>query len=210
WNWDSPLIISPHSHTRLYFAAQRLYRSDDRGDSWRPVSPDLSRRLDRNRLKVMGRIWGVDTVAKNASTSFFGSMVSLAESPVKEGLLFGGTDDGVIQTSEDGGGSWRRVEKFPGVPDMTYVSRIVASRRSVDVVYAAFDNHQMGDFHPYLLRSADRGKSWSSIAGDLPERGTVYALAEDPVREGLLFAGTEFGVFFTMDGGKKWVPLKGG
>src|SRR5262249_43629685 len=119
-------------------------------------------------------------------------------------------DDGVIQTSEDGGGSWRRVEKFPGVPDMTYVSRIVASRRSVDVDYAAFDNHQMGDFHPYLLRSADRGKSWSSIAGDLPERGTVYALAEDPVREGLLFAGTEFGVFFTVDGGKKWVPLKGG
>jgi len=210
WNWDSPLIISPHLHTRLYFAANRLFRSDDRGNTWRPVSPDLTRRIDRNKLKIMGRVWSLDSVAKNASTSFYGNIVSLAESPVQEGLLYVGTDDGLVQVSEDGGGSWRRVEKFPGVPDMSYVSRLTASHHEAGVVYAAFDNHKAGDFKPYVLRSADRGATWKSIAADLPERGTVYALAEDHIDKDLLFAGTEFGVFFTRDGGTKWVQLKGG
>ncbi len=210
WNWDSPLIISPHQGSRLYFAANRLFRSDDRGDSWRAVSPDLTRQVDRNKLKVMGRVWSVDSVAKNASTSFFGNIVSLDESPVQQGLLYVGTDDGLIQVSEDGGGTWRKGETFSGVPDMTYVSRLVASRHDAGVVYAAFDNHKMGDFKPYLLRSPDRGRSWASIAGDLPARGTVYALAEDHKDPALLFAGTEFGVFFTRDGGRRWIQLKGG
>jgi photosystem II stability/assembly factor-like uncharacterized protein len=210
WNWDSPLMISPHAHTRLYFAAQKLYRSDDRGDSWRAVSGDLTRQLDRNKLKVMGRVWSVDSVAKNASTSFYGNIVSLAESPVKEGLIYVGTDDGLIQATEDGGATWRRVEKFPGVPEMTYVSRLTASSHDAGTLYAAFDNHKMGDFKPYLLKSTDRGASWASIAGNLPERGTVYALVEDHVNPGLLFAGTEFGLFFTVDSGKAWTQLKGG
>ena len=210
WNWDSPLLISPHSRTRLYFGAQRIFRSDDRGDAWRAVSPDLSRRIDRNRLEVMGRVWSVDAVAKNDSTSFYGNIVSLSESPLAEGLLYAGTDDGLIQVTEDGGGAWRRVERFPGVPEMTYVSDLVASQHDTGTVYAAFDNHKMGDFRPYILRSDDRGRSWTALSGNLPERGTVYALAEDPVNRRLLFASTEFGVFFTVDGGKQWVPLKGG
>jgi photosystem II stability/assembly factor-like uncharacterized protein len=210
WNWDSPLIISPHAGTRLYFAANRLFRSDDRGDSWRAVSPDLTRLVDRNKLPVMGRVWSVDSVAKNASTSFFGNIVALDESPLEEGVLYVGTDDGLVQVSEDGGGTWRRGDRFPGVPDMTYVSRLMASRHDAGTVYAAFDNHKMGDFKPYVLRSPDRGRTWVSIAGDLPERGTVYALAEDHRVAGLLFAGTEFGVFFTRDGGRRWVQLKGG
>ncbi len=210
WNWDSPLLISPHDHARLYFAAQRIFRSDDRGDSWTPISPDLTRQIDRNTLKVMGRVWGVDSVAKNASTSFYGNIVSLSESPRQEGVIYAGTDDGLIQVTEDGGKSWRKIDRFPGVPDRTYVSRIDASRHDAQTVYAAFDNHQMGDFKPYLLKSGDRGRTWTSIAGDLPARGSVYALAEDPVKKDLLFAGTEFGVFFTPDGGRKWVQLKGG
>jgi photosystem II stability/assembly factor-like uncharacterized protein len=210
WNWDSPLIISPHSHTRLYFAANRLYRSDDRGDSWRPVSGDLTRQVDRNQLPVMGRVWPADAVAKNASTSFYGNIVALDESPLQEGLLYVGTDDGLVQVSEDGGASWRKVERFPGVPDNTYVSRLTASRFDRDAVYAAFNNHKMGDFKPYLLRSGDRGRSWSSIAGDLPDRGSLWAVVEDPARRDLLYAGTEFGAFFTPDGGKRWVRLKGG
>lgn len=210
WNWDSPLIISPHSHTRLYFAANRLFRSDDRGDSWRAISPDLTRQLDRNQLKVMGRIWSVDAVAKNASTSFFGNIVALDESRKAEGLLYVGTDDGLVQVSEDGGGAWRKQAAFPGVPDMSYVSDLQASKHDAGVVYAAFDNHKMGDFKPYLLRSADRGKSWVSISGDLPARGTVNSLAEDHVDPNLLFAGTEFGAFASTDGGKKWIQLKGG
>jgi photosystem II stability/assembly factor-like uncharacterized protein len=210
WNWDSPLLISPHSHTRLYFAAERLFRSDDRGDSWRPVSPDLTRRIDRNTLKVMGKVWGPDAVAKGASTSFFGNIVSLDESPLAEGLLYVGTDDGLVQVSEDGGGSWRRQQTFPGVPDMAYVSDLVASQHDAGVAYAAFNNHKAGDFRPYLLRTSDRGKTWASVAGDLPARGSVWTLAEDHVERNLLFVGTEFGLYSTRDGGKTWVRLKGG
>jgi photosystem II stability/assembly factor-like uncharacterized protein len=209
WNWDSPIIVSPHSHTRLYFAANRLFRSDDRGDSWKPVSPDLTRQIDRNTLAVMGKVWGPDAVAKNQSTSFYGNIVSLAESPAKAGLLYVGTDDGLIQVTQDDGGSWAKYETFPGVPEKTYVSRLVASHNA-GVVFAAFDNHKNGDFKPYLLRSADNGKTWASIAGDLPENGPVLAFAEDPVNPNLLFAGNEFGAFFTLDGGKKWMQLKGG
>ncbi|MFN7940906.1 MAG: glycosyl hydrolase [Thermoanaerobaculia bacterium] len=210
WNWDSPLLLSPHSHTRIYFAANRLFRSDDRGDSWRAVSPDLTRQLDRNQLKVFGKIQRIDAVAKNASTSFYGNIVALDESSRVEGLLYVGTDDGLIQVSEDGGANWRKSEAFPGVPERTFVSRLAASRHDDQVVYAAFDNHKNADFKPYLLRSPDRGRTWTSIAGDLPAGGPVYALAEDPQRPELLFAGTEYGLFFTVDGGKKWVQLKGG
>lgn len=210
WNWDSPLLISPHLHTRLYFAANILFRSDDRGNTWRKVSGDLTRKIDRNKLPVMGKVWGVDAIAKSASTSLYGNIVSLVESPVKEGLIYVGTDDGLIQVTEDGGVNWRKSEKFPGVPEMTYVSALCASQHDATTIYAAFDNHQNGDFRPYLLKSVDAGKSWTSIKGTLPEKGTVYAIAEDHINKNLLFAGTEFGIFFTVDGGSKWVQLKGG
>jgi photosystem II stability/assembly factor-like uncharacterized protein len=210
WNWDSPLLISPHKPTRLWFAAQRVFRSEDRGNSWKAVSPDLTRQVDRNRLPVMGKVWSVDAVAKNASTSFWGNIVSLAESPKKEDLVYAGTDDGLVQVTEDGGATWRKVATFPGVPEMTYVADLAPSPHEAGVVYAAFDNHKRGDFKPYLLKSADRGKTWVSVAGDLPARGTVYTVAEDPKKPGLLYCGTEFGLFFSHDGGKRWVQLKGG
>jgi len=210
WNWDSPLILSPHSHTRLYFAANRLFRSDDRGDSWQAVSPDLTRQIDRNQLKLMGRVWSVDAVAKNASTSFYGNIVAVAESPLQEGLLFVGTDDGLIQVSEDGGKAWRKLDRFPGVPELSYVSRVTPSRFDARTVYATFENHKQGDFRPYVLKSTDLGRSWTPITANLPENGPVWVLAEDHVDRDLLFAGTEFGVFFTNDGGRKWVQLKGG
>jgi photosystem II stability/assembly factor-like uncharacterized protein len=210
WNWDSPIIISPHSHTRLYFAANKLFRSDDRGDTWKAVSGDLTRQIDRNQLPVMGKVWGPDAVAKSASTSFYGNIVALSESPKKEGLLYVGTDDGLIQVSSDGGGNWTKYEKFPGMPDKTYVSRLAASSHDADTVYAAFENHKNEDFKPYLLKSTDAGKTWTSVVGDLPENGPVLAIAEDPVNANLLFAGTEYGAFFTIDGGAHWVQLKGG
>jgi len=210
WNWDSPLIISPHSHTRLYFGANKLFRSDDRGNTWKPISGDLTRQIDRNKLPVMGKIWGPDAVAKNQSTSFYGNLVALAESPKKENLIYVGTDDGLIQVTSDSGASWTKYDKFPGVPENTYVSRLAASHHDVNTVYAAFENHKNEDFKPYLLKSGDLGKTWTSIAGNLPENGPVLAFAEDPVNPNLLFAGTEFGAFFTVDGGKKWTQLKGG
>lgn len=210
WNWDAPVIISPHDHNRLYFAAQRVYRSDDRGDSWHAVSPDLSRQIDRNSLKLMGRVWGVDAVEKNVSTTLFGTIFTLAESPIKEGLLFAGTDDGLVQISEDGGAHWRAASQFPGVPDTTFVSRVVPSQLDANTVYAVFNGHWSGDFKPYVLKSTDLGHTWTNISGDLPARGDVWCLAEDSVDPNLLFVGTEFGLYFTVDGGKQWVALKGG
>ncbi len=210
WNWDSPLLVSPHSHSRVYFAANKLFRSDDRGDTWRAVSGDLTRQIDRNKLPVMGKIWGPDAVAKNQSTSFYGNIVALSESPVKEGLLYVGTDDGLVQVSQDGGSTWTKYEKFPGVPDMTYVSRLAASRFDPNTVYATFENHKYSDFKPYVMKSKDAGKTWTSITGDLPENGPTLAFAEDTVNPNLLFVGTEFGAFFSNDGGKKWIQMKGG
>jgi photosystem II stability/assembly factor-like uncharacterized protein len=210
WNWDSPFIISPHSHTRLYFAADKLFRSDDRGDSWQVISGQLSRALDRDKLPVMGRVWSMDAVAKNQSTAFFGNASALAESPKKEGLIYIGTDDGLIQGTEDGGKNWRKTEKFPDVADMAYVSRIIASQHDTNTVYAAFENHQNADFKPYLLKSTDAGRTWVSIKNNLPASGPVWSIAEDPVNPNLLFVGTEFGLFFSIDGGQKWIQLKGG
>src|SRR5262245_52998677 len=209
WNWDSPFIISPHSHTRLYMGAQFLYRSDDRGNSWKMISPDLTRQIDRNRLPVMGKVWGPDAVAKNTSTALYSNISSIAESPKREGLLYVGTDDGLVQVSEDGGGRWRKIEGLLAVPSDAYIARIRASQHDAATVYVAAENHQNGDFRPYLLKSTDAGKSWKSIAGDLPERGSTYAIAEDHVDPNLLFAGTEFGAYWSKDGGQHWIKIAG-
>ena len=210
WNWDSPLIISPHAHTRLYFGNQRLYRSDDRGNSWKAISPDLTQQIDRNKLPVMGKVWGPDAVAKNTSTAYYSNISSIAESPKKEGLIYAGTDDGILQITEDGGGHWRKSNDFPGVPEHSYVSRVIASQHDANTAYSAFENHQSGDFNPYLMKTTDGGRTWRSIRGDLPVNGAVYAFAEDHKDPNLLFAGTEYGVFFSADGGVKWMRLRAG
>jgi photosystem II stability/assembly factor-like uncharacterized protein len=210
WYWDSPITISPFSHTRIYYASQRVWQSDDRGTTWKPVSPDLSRQIDRNRLKLMDRVWPIDALAKNTSSSNYGLIVALAESPLKQGQLWIGTDDGRIAVTEDDGGNWRRIDSFPGVPDTTYVSHITPSSHDANTVYASFDGHMSGDYKPYLLKSTDLGKSWTSIAGNLPDRGTVYVVIDDPKDASMLYAGTEFGLYFTRDGGKQWTRLRGG
>jgi len=210
YNWDSPLIISPHSNTRLYFAGHKLFKSDNRGDDWKVISGDLSRGLDRNALPVMGKVWGPDAVAKNQSTALYGNASALSESPKKQGLLYIGTDDGLIQITENDGQSWRKVDKIAGVPENSYVHRVLASQHDAGTVYALFNNHQNGDFKPYPMKSTDTGRTWTSIKGNLPERGSVYAIAEDHVNPNLLFIGTEFGIYFTVDGGAKWVQMKSG
>ncbi|WOK09291.1 glycosyl hydrolase [Imperialibacter roseus] len=210
WNWDAPLLVSRHKDGRVYFAANKVFRSDDRGNSWDVISDDLSQQIDRNKLKVMGRVWGIDAVSKNGSTSPFGSVVALAESPVDENLLYAGTDDGLIQVTENGGQSWRKQQNFPGVPTMTYVNYVLPSQHDAGVVYAAFNHHKYGDFKPYIYKSSDKGVSWASITANLPVKGTVYSIAEDHVDPNLLFAGTEYGIFFTNDGGKSWKQLKAG
>ena len=210
WNWDAPLLISPHNHKRLYFAANRLFKSNDRGSTWDVISPDLTRQLDRNKLPVMGRVWSIDAVMKNRSTTIYGNIVALDESPLQQGLLYVGTDDGLIQVSENDGAGWVKTDGVRGVPDRTYVNMLLASQHESHTVYAVFNNHKRGDFKPYVYRSRDKGRNWVSISGNLPQRGSVYCLAEDPENPNLLFAGTEFGVFVTLDGGINWAPVKGG
>jgi photosystem II stability/assembly factor-like uncharacterized protein len=210
WNWDTPFLISPHSSKRLYLAGSVLFRSEDRGDSWKAISPDLTRQLDRDKVPVMGKLWGPDAVSRNLFTTDLSVATALTESPLKEGLLWVGTDDGLVQFTDDGGKSWTKIDRFPDMPEQSYVSALLASRHNADTVYVAFNNWQRGDFKPYLLRSIDRGKTWTSLAATLPDRHPVWCLAEDHVSKDVLFAGTEFGLFATADGGSHWVPLRGG
>ncbi|MEO0972971.1 MAG: glycosyl hydrolase, partial [Pseudomonadota bacterium] len=210
FNWDSPILISPHKSSRLYFASTRVWRSEDYGDSWIPVSDDLTRQIDRLKEPMMGRVWSSDAVWDTYAMSQYSTITSLAESPLQESLLYAGTDDGLIQVSEDGGESWRRVERLPGVADRFFVNDIKADLHDVDTVYVAVDQHKNGDFAPYVFRSRDRGRTWESIAGNLPDRHLVWRVVQDEVKPELMFAGTEFGVFFTVDAGGTWVKLAGG
>lgn len=209
WNWDAPFIISPHAPQRLYMAAQFVFRSDDRGNSWRKVSPDLTRQVQRNALPVMGKVWGPDAVAKNSSTALYSNISAVAESPRREGVLYVGTDDGLIQVSDDGGTTWRKSAPIPGVPADAYVARIKASLHDAATAYAVFTNHQNGDFKPYAFKTTDAGRTWTSINGDLPSRGSTHAFAEDHVDPALLFVGTEFGAYASRDGGAHWLRLAG-
>lgn len=210
WNWDAPFFLSTHSSTRLYMAANKVFRSDDMGNSWVKISDDITRNEDRNQFKVMGKYWPADAVAKDVSTSQWGTVVALAESPLVAGLIYAGTDDGLIQVTEDDGKTWTKIASFPGVPDYTYVSDITPSTHDANVVFASFNNTKSDDFKPYVLKSNNKGKTWTSIAANLPENGSVHSIVQDRVNEDLLFAGTEFSFFFSIDGGTTWVKLANG
>lgn len=210
FNWDSPILVSPHAPATLFFASQRVWRSDDRGDSWRAISGDLSRGLDRLKLPVMGRVWSYDAVWDLSAMSKYGSITSLAQSPLDADLIYAGTDDGLIQVTEDGGATWRRIERLPGVAGFFFVNDIKADLHDRNTVYAAVDQHKTGDFAPYLYKSTDRGRSWRAITTGIPARHLVWRVVQDHVNPKLLFAGTEFGVYFTIDGGATWSRLTGG
>ena len=209
WNWDSPLLVSRHDASTIYFAANKLFKSENRGDDWSTISPDLSRQLDRNKLPVMGQVWTMDAVMKNKSTTIYGNIVALDESPLKQGLLYAGTDDGLIQITNDDGKTWRKVDAIKGVPARTKVNMLTASLHDENEAFVAFNSQRDGDFTPYLLRTGDQGKTWESIASNLPERGNVYCIKQDHVNPDLLFVGTEFGAFFSNDKGQNWTKLSG-
>ncbi len=210
WNWDAPLQVSAHRDGRLYFSANKVFRSDDYGNSWSVISDDLSQQINRNELKIMDRVWGIDAVMKNQSTSPYGTIVAFSESPLNERLLVAGTDDGLIQITEDGGKTWRKIMGITGVPKNSYVNNVYASQHNEQVIYAAFNHHKYGDFKPYIFKSSDKGLTWNKISNNLPERGSVYAIEEDHVDANLIFCGTEFGAFFSPDGGSNWKQLKSG
>jgi len=210
WNWDGPILISKHDPARLYVASQRLWRSDDRGDSWRAVSGDLTRDEDRLLRPMMGRVWSIDAPWDLLAMSMYGTITNIAESPLDENLLYVGSDDGLIQVSEDGGATWNEAGRPKGLPDHFYVNDLAADRFDRNTVYAVIDLHKTGDLRPLVYKSTNAGNSWKSISGDLPARHIVWRLVQDTVKPELLFLGTEFGIFVTFDGGSRWVKLEGG
>ena len=210
YNWDSPILISPHNPARIYHGSNRLHRSDNHGDSWTTISPDVSKDLDRLTLKIMDRVWSLDALWDLRAMSMYGNITSISESPVQANLLYLGTDDGHIQVSEDGGESWYLVEQIADVPESAFVNDIKADLFDANVVYAALDNHKVGDFAPYLVKSSDRGRTWTSIVADLPERHIVWRLVQDHVQPNLLFLGTEYGIFVSLDGAESWMQMNGG
>ena len=174
------------------------------------LGDDLTAQINRNELEVMGKVWGIDAVAKNGSTSPYGTIVAFSESPIDENLLVVGTDDGLIQISQDGGESWNKISNFSGVPERSYVNAVYASQHNKNVIYAAFNHHKYGDFKPYIMKSENSGATWRLISNNLPERGSVYSIEEDHVNSDLIFCGTEFGAFFSPNGGAEWKQLKAG
>jgi photosystem II stability/assembly factor-like uncharacterized protein len=210
WNWDAPLQTSAHKKGRIYFAANKVFRSDDYGNTWQTISGDVTRNIDRNKLPLMGKVWSIDATGKNDGTALYGTVSAFSESPKNEKLLIIGTDDGLIQVTQDGGQTWKKTETFAGVPSMTYVYHVFASQHDENIFYATLNNHKRGDFKPYIFKSSDKGATWNSITANLPERGSTYSIAEDYVDPSLLFVATEFGVHFSNDGGKSWRQLKGG
>jgi len=210
YNWDAPVRTSSHSPTRLYFASQRLWRSDDRGSSWRAISPDLTTGANRYELPVGKRVQSVDALYDNAAMSLYGTLTTIAESPFDPGLLYTGSDDGLVHVTENGGQAWRLASPFPGVPPRSFINDLKVSLHQPDTVYAAVDAHKTGNYSPFLFVSRDRGRSWRSITGDLPANNIVWAFDQDHVEQRLLFVGTERGLFASLDGGAHWLKLDGG
>lgn len=210
WNWDAPLVLSAHDNKTLYFAANYLFKSDDQGNTWSKISNDLTRQMDRNQMKVMGKVWGIDAIFKNVWTSPYGTIVSLAESPVKDGLLYVGTDDGLIQVTEDDGKTWRSIKRVSGVPKLAYLADLFASPHDENTVFAVFNYHKYGDYTPYFYKSTNKGKSWKNISSNIPENDFGWTIYQDHKAENLLFAGTEYGLYFSVNGGEHWVKMQSG
>jgi photosystem II stability/assembly factor-like uncharacterized protein len=211
YNWDAPILVSPHNPKRIYHASQRVWKSDDRGDSWQPISEDLTKNIERIQTTFYGKKQKWDNALDVYAMSNYSTITSLSESSVKEGLLYVGTDDGVIQVTENEGANWRKVDfsKIKGLPSTAFVNDIKADLFDENIVYAVFDNHKYGDYKPYLFKSNDKGKTWVNISTNLPERTLLWRIVQDHVKKDLLFLGTEFGVYCSIDAGNKWVKLKG-
>lgn len=212
FNWDAPIVVSTHNPKRLYFASQRVWKSEDRGDSWQPISGDLTLNQDRMSFPYYDKSQSWDNAWDVYAMSNYNTITSLSESPVQEGLLYAGTDDGLIQVSEDGGANWRKftLNSINGLSDVPFVNDVRADLFDANVVYAALDNHKYGDYKPYIIKSSDKGRSWSLINGDLPNKLLIWRLVQDHVKKNILFAATEFGVYVTTNGGQNWIELGGG
>jgi photosystem II stability/assembly factor-like uncharacterized protein len=210
YNWDAPILISSHDPSTIFFASQRVWRSDDYGDTWTAISGDLTRNENRVAQPVMGRTWSYDAPRDLYAMSSYNTIVNISQSPIDPDLIYAGSDDGLISVTQDGGETWTTIDELPGVPDRFFVNDIKADLHDADTVYVVVDDHKSGDFSPYILKSENRGRSWRSISSNLPERHILWRVVQDHVNPDLLFLGSEFGVFFTVNGGGQWTKLKGG
>jgi photosystem II stability/assembly factor-like uncharacterized protein len=211
-NWDAPIVVSPHDPATLYFGTQRVWKSTDRGDTWTALSGDLTTNTERVRTPYFGSTQGWDNPWDIYAMSDYSTITSLGVSPVVQGLIYAGTDDGLVQVTEDEGRTWRRIEvgRLPGLPATAFCNDLKADLHDANTVYAVFDNHKYGDFKPYIYRSTDRGRSWTSLSAGLPDRTLLWRVVQDHVKPGLLFLGAEFGVYVSFNGGREWHALKGG
>ncbi len=207
WNWSAPLLISPHDPATLYFGANVLFRSRNRGDSWDVISPDLTRQISRDSLPLQGRIQPPDAIDLHASTALYGNISALSLSSVRPGLVAVGTDDGLVQVTRDDGGNWHTSRTFPGVPEMTKVASLAWSSSVEGTLFVAFDGHKDNRFGPFVVRSDDYGASWRNVTGNLPSFGPTRSVTVHPRNGDLVFVGTEFGIFLSNVGGDAWLSL---
>ncbi|MBI3721528.1 MAG: hypothetical protein HY248_03160, partial [Fimbriimonas ginsengisoli] len=206
FNWSTPFIISPHNPRTLYIGSNMLFKTVDRGDHWRMVSPDLTTNNPAQINLGEGPISAVRTGAEQHCT-----IITISESPMRPGLLWVGTDDGLVQVSQDDGATWTNVTKsIPGLPDGLWCSRVCASRFVEGRAYATFDGHRSDDFHPYVSVTEDFGKTWSSLAAGLPQGDSLYCITEGQQNPDLLYLGSEMSLRFSFDRGKTWSKLRTG
>ena len=212
FNWDSPILVSSHNPKRLYFGSQRVWTSDDRGDSWTPISKDLTKNQERLELPIMGKQQSWDTALDVYAMSTYNTITSLSESVLNQNILYAGTDDGLIQTTKDGGLTWisMSVDKLPGVPSTSFVNDIKADHFDSQVAYVALDNHKFGDYRPYLYKTSNGGKSWKPIVNGLPDDTFLWRIVQDHINPNLLFLASEYGLYFSNNQGEKWIKFSTG
>jgi len=210
YNWDTPILVSPHNPEKIYIASYRVWESENRGDSWTPISGDLTRNENRVELPIMGRTQSWDNAWDVKAMSQYNTITSLSESPVQEGIIWAGTDDGYIQVTSNGGNSWKSIPVTNlGIPERSFVNDIKADLFDTNTVYVSLDNHKEGDFSPYLFKSTDMGDTWKSISSNIPERTLIWRLVQDYINKDLLFVASEFGIYTSLNGGVNWQKLPG-
>jgi hypothetical protein len=211
FNWNTPILLSPHNPSTIWMGGNRLFRSDNQGDLW-TASGDLTKQVDRCKITVMGASGSSAQLSKNDGMTAFSTVIAVSESPVARGVVWAGTDDGNVQVSRDNGATFTEVGKhIAGLPagalagdNPFWIARIDASHFDAATAYVAIDGHRSDNLEPWIFVTRDYGRTWANIGGTLPRYGNVQVVREDPKNPDLLYAGTEFGLFITLDRGKTW------
>ena len=203
FNWDSPIHISPHDPETVYVGGNVIFKSQDRGNSWEVISPDLTTNDKSKQISSGGTIYQDNTAAE-----FHCTVLYIAESPIQKGVIWAGTDDGNVQLTMDGGASWKNLNnRIKGLPEFSWVSKIHASEHNAGTAFVTVDQHRMDDFKPYIFMTKNFGKTWEKISGNLPQDDYVKVVRQDPHNPKLLFAGMEHGIYASWDSGKNWEKI---